>query len=181
LGTTIQWSTISSAIISGSERGKVDVDVALTQEPGQPIGHVTFFFNNPAKGANTCDVQYRGVVRASCSITQGNAAQAEYLVRCLDNDCYGPRSGTDRSDDFFGTSSEDLFNGKGGNDIVNGMGGNDKLSGGEGKDLLKGGDGNDELTGGPGPDIFQCGPGNDKITDFNPSEGDKKTNDCEQF
>ena len=38
-----------------------------------------------------------------------------------------------------------------------------------------------ELTGGPGPDFFQCGPGIDKIIDFKPSEGDKKTNDCEKF
>ena len=35
------------------------------------------------------------------------------------------------------------------------------------------------LTGGMGADLFQCGAGNDKITDFNPSEGDKKANDCE--
>ena len=55
------------------------------------------------------------------------------------------------------------------------------MNGGEGKDLLVGGDGNDELTGGKGSDNFQCGAGNDKITDFKASEGDKKTNDCEQF
>jgi len=55
------------------------------------------------------------------------------------------------------------------------------LNGGDGKDLLVGGDGNDELTGGKGADSFDCGAGNDKISDFSPSEGDKKTNDCEQF
>jgi Ca2+-binding RTX toxin-like protein len=55
------------------------------------------------------------------------------------------------------------------------------LNGGEGKDSLAGADGKDELTGGPGPDTFVCGSGTDKITDFNPSEGDKKTSDCEQF
>ena len=53
--------------------------------------------------------------------------------------------------------------------------------GGDGKDRLIGGPGNDELTGGPGPDFFQCGPGIDKIIDFKPSEGDKKTGDCEHF
>jgi Ca2+-binding RTX toxin-like protein len=47
--------------------------------------------------------------------------------------------------------------------------------------LLTGGNGNDELTGGKGADSFLCGAGNDKITDFNASEGDKKTNDCEHF
>jgi Ca2+-binding RTX toxin-like protein len=48
-------------------------------------------------------------------------------------------------------------------------------------DLLVGGDGNDELTGGPGADRFQYGAGKNKITDFRASEGDKKTNGCEQF
>ena len=47
------------------------------------------------------------------------------------------------------------------------------MNGGEGKDSLAGADGNDELTGGPGPDTFVCGSGTVKITDFNPSEGDK--------
>jgi Ca2+-binding RTX toxin-like protein len=51
----------------------------------------------------------------------------------------------------------------------------------KGKDLIVGADGNDELSGGPCQDTFQCGPGTDEITDFKPSEGDKKTGDCEQF
>ena len=46
---------------------------------------------------------------------------------------------------------------------------------------LVGGSGNDESTGGKGSDLFQCGTGTDKITDFYPSEGDKKTNDRGQF
>jgi Ca2+-binding RTX toxin-like protein len=55
------------------------------------------------------------------------------------------------------------------------------MNGEAGEHLLVGADGNDELTGGPGPDTFQCGPGTDELTDFNASEGDKKTNDCEQL
>ena len=90
-------------------------------------------------------------------------------------------TGTQKNDNLIGTSGNDCIDAKGGNDKIAGLAGHDKLNGGDGKDLLSGGNGNDELTGGPGPDIFQCGPGIDKIIDFKPSEGDKKTNDCEQF
>lgn len=89
--------------------------------------------------------------------------------------------GTQDKDNLVGTSNNDCIDGKGGNDKIAGLAGNDKLIGGDGKDLLSGGNGNDELTGGKGADIFNCGAGNDKITDFSPSEGEKKTNDCEQF
>lgn len=99
-------------------------------------------------------------------------------------------TGTSQSDTLSGTSANNLIDGRGGNDILNGLAGNDKIiggdgsdkmNGGDGKDFLIGGTGNDELTGGPGPDTFSCGSGTDKIIDFNPSEGDRKTNDCEQF
>lgn len=90
-------------------------------------------------------------------------------------------TGTENKDNLIGTSNNDCIDGKAGNDKIAGLAGNDKLVGGDGKDLLVGGDGNDELTGGRGADKFQCGAGNDKITDFKASEGDLKTNDCEQF
>lgn len=89
--------------------------------------------------------------------------------------------GTDKNDNLIGISGNDCIDGKGGNDKLVGLAGNDKLSGGDGKDLLSGGNGNDVMRGGNGADLFQCGSGNDKITDFKVSEGDKKTNDCEQF
>ena len=89
--------------------------------------------------------------------------------------------GTENNDNLVGTSNDNCINGKGGNDKIAGLAGNDKLNGDDYKDLLSGGNGNDELTGGNGADLFQCGAGIDKITDFKPSEGDKKTNDCEQF
>ena len=89
--------------------------------------------------------------------------------------------GTENNDNLVGTSNDNCINGKGGNDKIAGLAGNDKLNGADDKDLLSGGNGNDELTGGNGADLFQCGAGIDKITDFKPSEGDKKTNDCEQF
>ncbi len=93
----------------------------------------------------------------------------------------GCEIGTSKNDNLIGTSSNDCIDGEGGNDKITGLAGNDKLNGGDGKDLLSGGNGNDELTGGISADSFQCGSGNDKITDFKASEGDKKTNDCEQY
>jgi Ca2+-binding RTX toxin-like protein len=95
-----------------------------------------------------------------------------------DGDCV---TGTQKNDKLIGTTGNDCIEGKGGNDKIAGLAGNDKLNGGDGKDLLVGGDGNDELTGGTGADSFNCGAVNDKIGDFSPSEGYKKTNDCEQF
>ena len=89
--------------------------------------------------------------------------------------------GNDNNNDLTGTPGNDCLNGGKGNDRIVGLAGNDKLLGGEGKDSLVGADGNDELTGGPGPDSIACGSGTDKITDFKPSEGDKKSGDCEQF
>ena len=48
-------------------------------------------------------------------------------------------------------------------------------------DLLSSGNGNDELIGRNEADKFECSNDNDKTTDFKASEGDKKTNDCEQL
>jgi Ca2+-binding RTX toxin-like protein len=44
---------------------------------------------------------------------------------------------------------------------------------------LIGGPGADTLTGGLGQDNFLCGQGNDKVLDFNATEGDIRSNDCE--
>jgi Ca2+-binding RTX toxin-like protein len=90
-------------------------------------------------------------------------------------------TGTQKNDNLIGTSGNDCIDGKSGNDKISGLAGNDKLNGDDGNDLISGGTGNDELTGGKGADKFDCGAGKDKITDFKVSEGDIKTNDCEQF
>ncbi len=66
-------------------------------------------------------------------------------------------------------------------DVLIGGPGNDIIYGSEGSDKLFGGPGNDVLIGGQGADYFDCGPGNDTIRDFHASEGDTKTNDCENY
>jgi VCBS repeat-containing protein len=61
------------------------------------------------------------------------------------------------------------------NDIITGNDLNNTLEGQGGNDVLDGHGGNDFLTGGTGSDIFvyESGGGNDRITDFNRSEGDR--------
>jgi hypothetical protein len=183
----IFWETEASPA-PGNEKGEIDAIVALSQ-PSQPIGVVTLLWTRTFDGHTTCGFRSQWQIEhVECSISPGrdrDSSQIRYVVKVKNCRTCGPATGTgtgtDRNDNFVGTSNEDFFDGKGGNDNANGMAGNDKLNGGEGKDILLGGDGNDELTGGPGPDTFQCGSGTDKITDFKPSEGDKKTSDCEQF
>jgi hypothetical protein len=89
-----------------------------------------------------------------------------------------------------GTEGDDDMQGDSDSNLMYGLAGDDQLSGGDGSDGLHGGLGNDELTGGPGDDIlygspgedsFNCGPGNDQIINFNESEGDSKSDDCESL
>ena len=47
--------------------------------------------------------------------------------------------------------------------------------------VVLGGEGNDVLTGGQGASRFVCGGGEDTITDYDESEGDSKTEDCENY
>jgi Ca2+-binding RTX toxin-like protein len=89
--------------------------------------------------------------------------------------------GTQKGETLVDKFDQNCIDAKGGNDKIAGLGGNDKLNGGDGKDLLSGGNGNDELTGGRGADKFDCGSGSDKIIDYDLSEGDIKSTDCEQF
>ncbi|MFZ2156916.1 MAG: cadherin-like domain-containing protein, partial [Bradyrhizobium sp.] len=61
------------------------------------------------------------------------------------------------------------------NDIITGNSANNTLEGRAGNDVLGGLGGNDVLTGGTGADIFvyDAGGGNDRLTDFNRSQGDR--------
>lgn len=54
-----------------------------------------------------------------------------------------------------------------------GLGGDDALIGSRHADTLIGGPGRDTLTGGGGADLFVLEEGPDRITDFNPDQGDK--------
>jgi Ca2+-binding RTX toxin-like protein len=64
---------------------------------------------------------------------------------------------------------------------LHGGSGDDKLEAREGGDKLFGEYDDHTLTGGNGATFFSCGPGIDTIIDFNASEGDTKTADCENF
>lgn len=69
----------------------------------------------------------------------------------------------------------DTVTGGAGADVVRGGQGDDLLAGGGGNDQLFGDMGNDTLTGGAGADTFHfaAGGGHDRVTDFNPAEGDR--------
>ena len=71
-------------------------------------------------------------------------------------------------------SSKQLnLSGSGEHDTIFGSRKSNVLSGGKGDDILDGRGGKDILTGGPGADFFVISTGQDRITDFNPSEGDQ--------
>lgn len=92
------------------------------------------------------------------------------------NDMFG-LGGNDRMS--AGDHIDELLGGEG-NDILSGDKGGDALQGENGNDTLFGGAEGDLFNGGPGADSFKCGPGiNDRIEDFNASQGDTKSNDCE--
>jgi Ca2+-binding RTX toxin-like protein len=55
----------------------------------------------------------------------------------------------------------------------------DILSGDDGDDILYGVIGNDIMRGGTGANEFVCGEGVDTVLDYNPSQGDVISNDCE--
>ena len=118
------------------------------------------------------------------------------IVQCVPAQ---PCNGTPQSDAISGTNGADKIAALGGSDAVdarggadnvaggddsdrmNGGSGNDIMSGGNGNDQMNGGNGNDLLTGGDGADQFNCGAGTDRIADFDQTEGDTKTADCESF
>jgi Ca2+-binding RTX toxin-like protein len=76
-----------------------------------------------------------------------------------------------------GSTGNDRYVGTIYGDTIRGNAGNDTLIGGKGWDRIDGGAGADVLTGGKGQDTFIFGSVNaargDRITDFNPAEGDR--------
>ena len=100
-------------------------------------------------------------------------------------DSSGPKldtcNGTKKDDNMKGDSGSNLIYGLGGDDQLSGNAGSDGLHGGLGNDELIGGSGDDILYGSPGVDSFNCGTGKDQIINFNSSEGDTKSDDCEDL
>jgi len=89
----------------------------------------------------------------------------------------------DGTETIDGGAGDDLIYGNFGADVLLGGTGNDVLFGGQGSDTLDGGAGDDTLwgnrdgdvlTGGDGADLFHLdGAATDRITDFDPAEGDR--------
>ncbi|HKO64761.1 MAG TPA: hypothetical protein VJU13_06130 [Candidatus Nitrosocosmicus sp.] len=72
VGTTIKWVTIPDKPF-GWEHGKVIANVGN-------LGKVEFYFENPSDGRNTCDVEFTYALTGYCTITQGNSADATFIV-----------------------------------------------------------------------------------------------------
>jgi len=94
--------------------------------------------------------------------------------------------GGDGNDEINGGSGNALMVGGNGDDVLIGGSGNNILVGGPGNDQLYSGTGTDTLIGGTGADFFNCGsqtssggsPSSAVVLDFNPGEGDTKSNNC---
>ena len=88
-------------------------------------------------------------------------------------------------DTTIGGKGDDTMDGGIGNDTIYGNKGNDFLVGNTGSDTLIAGTDDDTLRGRNSfvseaePDSFDCGKGFDLLDDFDSSEGDTKTTDCE--
>jgi hypothetical protein len=98
--------------------------------------------------------------------------------------------GNDGDDKILGYAGDDVLQGDSGddkidsgwrNDVLIGGNGDDILSGEDGDDILYGVTGNDIVRGGHGANEFICGDGIDTILDYDPAQGDIKSNDCEIF
>jgi Ca2+-binding RTX toxin-like protein len=97
------------------------------------------------------------------------------------NGAYGSDTieGNDGEDTVQGAELDDQIYGDKGNDVLSGGDGNDYISAGDGTDELYSGFGDDTLRGGDGADYFDCGFGFDVVLDYDKSEGDVFTMDCE--
>ena len=104
--------------------------------------------------------------------TVATGAGEDYCVGGKDNDSL---SGGADYDLVYGNLGNDTCNGDDGNDIVRGGQGNDVVNGGAGDDFVSGDKGDDTMAGGAGADSFHTfgDAGNDRVIDFNRSEGDR--------
>jgi len=148
---------------------------------------------NISSNASTPKVQQNISSNASTPKVQqnisSNASTLDNLGTVLNYNVSRVRvDGTERDDTISGLVESSLVVGKGGNDIIKagrgddliqGGTGNDKINGENGNDILFGGLGDDILTGGKGADVFYCGVGQDSIADYNSTEGDMRSSDCE--
>jgi hypothetical protein len=100
----------------------------------------------------------------------------DYLIGGSQNDVIRGDEGDDEAE---GNDRDDKMSGGPGNDSLFGGTGRDNINGEDGNDNLFGGAGNDILYGGKGKDYFNCGLGKDNIADFNETEGDGKSYNCE--
>lgn len=183
--TTLHVRTTVSGTLSGT------LDVVFSGN-FQLVGGV------PAGGAFTgIRVDFNGqtlltITEFSLPISAMQAPDLDGLVATIleGNDVL---TGAALNDVLEGFAGIDNIDGGGGVDIINGNMGADTVAGGDGADVVRGGKdddvitggagndflsgdrGSDTVTGGAGADTFHvfAGAGLDRVTDFNPAEGDR--------
>jgi serralysin len=124
--------------------------------------------NNSLQGGLGADTIYGG---SGNDTVDGGEGGGSYLRGEAGDDLVVGGSGFD---DAHGNIGNDTVRGGAGDDWVVGGQANDSLSGGVGDDFLTGDRGDDVLTGGTGADTFHINnvTGIDRVTDFDPGEGD---------
>jgi RTX calcium-binding nonapeptide repeat (4 copies) len=184
MGSSAIHNTSGSALL-----GNIMMSSATTAKCG------THHDNNCAKGLHIQLNIHHTITPPKINYTHiCGTEHDDYIVGSDDSDIISGLRGNDvimalgDNDLVFAGPGDDTVYGGDGNNQLFGDDGNDNLVGGSGDDLLVGGPGNDRLygnagddilQGGPGADYFDCGDGLDTVIDYNPSQGDVVSSNCE--
>ena len=150
-----------------------------------PQSGITFSGSGASRTVTIAAKTASGMAVVTLMVSDGQASTQQTITVKEGTSNNETLTGTNGADLIFAQGGEDTVNaldgvdlvcGGSGNDVLNGGAGDDALSGQNGDDRLDGEAGNDTLTGGASADRFDGGADTDTITDFNPSEGDTKTN-----
>ena len=88
IAANVKWSTIGWPPL-GPEFGYVSVHIVYVPPagPANKFAIAEFGWYNPTKGKNECGIQFFGPdaesFKGTCSITQGNGAEAKFTVQAL--------------------------------------------------------------------------------------------------
>ena len=162
VGVRLDWLGAASLWNSGSISG----DFALRRAGEAPAG----------AGAQLA-IYNSGQLIGAVDLTSPEAADRQSVLFISSGDVRGDVTLGGGDDLFDGRAGllEGVLAGGAGNDQLLAGAGSQAIDGGAGEDRLSGGAGDDVLTGGRGADMFrfEAGFGNDRVTDFNPAEGDR--------
>ena len=168
VGTVVFAPTVRAQIAPSLVAGYSNpLSVSDNSDANGPTGNA--MANNVIKGA--------GIIHGT--------EQDDYIKGSKGNDIIMALGGDDTvysgsgDDTIYGGDGNNQLNGQDDNDSIVGGPLNDLVIGGPGDDRLYGNGGDDVLIGGAGVDYFDCGDGIDTIIDYNLSQSDIISNNCE--